>query len=138
MNTLDRNVIVYNALGKVFREKAYASLVLDEAIRGLDPRDAGYVTRLFYGVISKSVQLDYIIGKLTAKKPKPAVVIALKIGIYMLRYMSEPDYAVVSTQTELMKKIGKRELAGFVNAVLRRSGEVALPISDKTKRSKSR
>ena len=133
MNTLDRNVIVYNALGKVFREKAYASLALDEAIRGLDPRDAGYVTRLFYGVISKSVQLDYIIGKLTAKKPKPAVVIALKIGIYMLRYMSEPDYAVVSNQTELMKKIGKRELAGFVNAVLRRSGEVKLPIADKNK-----
>lgn len=82
-------------------------------------------------MISKSVELDYVIGKLTTKKPKPAAMIALKIGIYMLRYMDEPDYAVVNTQTELMKKIGKRELGGFVNAVLRRSDEVKLPISDK-------
>ena len=131
MNTLDRNIIVYNALCKVFREGAYASISLGEFIDGLDPRDAAYVTRVYYGVISKSVELDYVIGKLTTKKPKPAAMIALKIGIYMLRYMDEPDYAVVNTQTELMKKIGKRELGGFVNAVLRRSDEVKLPISDK-------
>ena len=81
MNTLDRNIIVYNALCKVFREGAYASISLGEFIDGLNPRDAAYVTRVYYGVISKSVELDYVIGKLTTKKPKPAAMIALKIGI---------------------------------------------------------
>lgn len=130
MDTLERNLTAYKALNAVFRDGAYSSLALGEAIKPLnDRRDSAYVTRLFYGVISKSVQLDYILGELTSKRPKPAVALAIKIGLYMLRYMDEPAYAVINAQTELTKRIGKRELAGFVNAVLRRSDEVKLPIN---------
>jgi hypothetical protein len=41
--------------------------------------------------------------------------------------MDAPDYAVINTLVELIKKLGKRELAGFINAVLRRVNEVKLP-----------
>ncbi len=133
MKTAERNLIVAKLLTKVYGG-AYSSIELNHELRALaDDRDRGYVSRLFYGVLDKSVQLDYIISKLTQKRPKTIVCIVIKIGIYMLRYMNEPAYAVVNTQTELIKKLGKRELAGFVNAVLRSSDEVKLPIETRNK-----
>ena len=133
MKTADRNYIVAQLLMQVYGG-AYSSIELNRELRAIsDERDRGYVSHLFYGVLDKSVQLDYIISKLTKKRPKTVVSIVIKIGIYMLRYMNEPAYAVVNTQTELIKKLGKRELAGFVNAVLRSSEEIKLPIENKNK-----
>lgn len=133
MNTAERNLITARLLGKIYGG-AYSSIELNRELRGIaDERDRGYVSRLFYGVLDKSVQLDYIISKLTKKRPKPIVCVVLRMGIYMLRYMDEPSYAVVNTQTELIKTLGKRELSGFVNAVLRASESVKLPIRDKNK-----
>lgn len=133
MNTEDRNLIAVKLLVKVYGG-AYSSIELNRELREIpDERDRAYVSRLFYGVLDKSVQLDYILSKLTKKRPKPVVCIVIKTGIYMLRYMDEPSYAVVNTQTEIIKKLGKRELAGFVNAVLRASETVKLPIQAKDK-----
>ena len=133
MNTEERNLIAVRLLAKVYGG-AYSSIELNRELRDVsDERDRAYVSRLFYGVLDKSVQLDYILSKLTKKRPKPIVSIVIKTGIYMLRYMDEPSYAVVNTQTELIKKLGKRELAGFVNAVLRASENVKLPISSANK-----
>lgn len=133
MRTAERNLIVTELLLKVYGG-AYSSIELNKALNSLhDERDKAYVSRLFYGVLSKNVQLDYILGMLAPKKPKPKVAVVIKTGIYMLRYMDEPDYAVTNTQTELIKKLGKKELSGFVNAVLRKSKDVKIPISDKDK-----
>lgn len=130
MTTLERNEIVLRLLLKVREKGAYSTLELDRELRmDIDPRDGAYISRLFYGVLEKSVQLDYIISSLASKKPKPAAYAVLCMGIYMMRYMSEPDYAVVSTQVELMRRVGKGELGAFVNAVLRRSREVKIPAS---------
>ena len=133
MNTAERNLIAVKLLVKVYGG-AYSSIELNRELREIpDERDRAYVSRLFYGVLDKSVQLDYILSKLTKKRPKPLVCVVIKTGIYMLRYMDEPSYAVVNTQTEIIKKLGKRELAGFVNAVLRASETVKLPIQAKNK-----
>ena len=108
MNTAERNLITARLLGKIYGG-AYSSIELNRELRGIaDERDRGYVSRLFYGVLDKSVQLDYIISKLTKKRPKPIVSVVLRMGIYMLRYMDEPSYAVVNTHTELIKTLGKR------------------------------
>lgn len=133
MRTAERNLIVTELLLKVYGG-AYSSIELNKALNALrDERDKAYVSRLFYGVLSKNVQLDYILSVLAPKKPKPKVALVIKTGIYMLRYMDEPDYAVIDTQTELVKKLGKKELAGFVNAVLRKSKDVKIPITTKDK-----
>lgn len=133
MNTAERNLIAVKLLAKVYGG-AYSSIELNRELREItDERDRAYVSRLFYGVLDKSVQLDYILSKLTNKRPKPVVGVVIKTGIYMLRYMNEPSYAVVNTQTELIKKLGKRELAGFVNAVLRSSASVKIPIESRNK-----
>lgn len=133
MNTAERNLIAVKLLVKVYGG-AYSSIELNRELREIpDERDRAYVARLFYGVLDKSVQLDYIVSKLTKKRPKPVVCVVIKTGIYMLRYMDEPSYAIVNTQTEIIKKLGKRELAGFVNAVLRASETVKVPIQAKDK-----
>lgn len=131
MNTSERNLIAVRLLLNVYGG-AYSSIELNKTLSQLtDERDRAYVSRIFYGVLSKNTQLDYILGRLTERKPKPAAAAVIKMGIYMLRFMDEPDYAVLDTQVELMKRLGKKELSGFVNAVLRRSGDVKLPVFSK-------
>ena len=62
MNTAERNLITARLLGKIYGG-AYSSIELNRELRGIaDERDRGYVSRLFYGVLDKSVQLDYIIS----------------------------------------------------------------------------
>ncbi|MBR2988706.1 MAG: 16S rRNA (cytosine(967)-C(5))-methyltransferase RsmB [Clostridia bacterium] len=134
MDSLNRNLITLKALSAVYREGAYSGIALNEKLAEVkDKTDRAYITRLFYGVLAKEVQLDYIVGKLTTKRPKPIAVILIKIGLYQLRYMSQPDYAVIDTIVKLAGKIGKREIGGFINAVLRSSNSVVLPITDADK-----
>ena len=133
METLERNLIAVRLLGKVFSDGAYSAIELNKELNNLaDNRDKAYVTRLFYGVLSKNTQLDYILSVLVKKNPKPIIRTVLKMGFYMLRYMKMPDYAVIDTQVNLTKKLGKKELSALVNAVLRASSKVVLPISDKS------
>lgn len=47
-------------------------------------------------------------GRLTERKPKLAAAVVIKMGIYMLRFMDAPDYAVLNTQVELIKRLGKK------------------------------
>ena len=134
MDSLNRNLITLKALSAVYREGAYSGIALNEKLAEVkDKTDRAYITRLFYGVLGKDVQLDYLVGKLTTKRPKPIAVIIIKIGLYQLRYMSQPDYAVIDTLVKLTAKIGKREIGGFINAVLRQSSSVVLPIVDSDK-----
>ena len=51
---------VLHALGSVYAEGAYSGIVLDHMVKGLgtDRREIGFVTRLFYGVLERSVTLD--------------------------------------------------------------------------------
>ena len=47
--------------------------------------------------------------------------IALRMGIYQLRYLERiPAHAAVTESVELVKRAHKRSAAGFVNAVLRK------------------
>ena len=47
--------------------------------------------------------------------------IALRMGIYQLRYLDRiPAHAAVTESVELVKRAHKRSAAGFVNAVLRK------------------
>ena len=105
----------YDSLIKVYRDKAY----LSNAICKVD-EDRQLVTAICYGVVEKDYQLDCIIGAMVSKSPALPIRVVLKIGIYMLKYMSIPSYAVISNTVELVKDIGKGGLAGFVNAILRR------------------
>ena len=124
----ERESICYELLCDVFIDNAYSSLQLNNYLEKVaDERDRAYISKLFYGVLEKNVQFDYIIRKLASKRPKASVGILIKIGLYRLRYMNAPSYAAINETVELAKRVGKGGLAGFINAILRKSETFLLP-----------
>lgn len=117
---------VLDGLCSVFGEGAYSGIVLDHTVKeaAFNRRDIGFVTRLFYGVIERSVTLDHCI-RVYAGKPLSKldlqVVNILRMGLYQLKYMdSVPDSAAVNESVKLIGYVKKTSAKGFVNALLRR------------------
>jgi 16S rRNA (cytosine967-C5)-methyltransferase len=112
-------------LFKVDTRKAYADILLDQALRtaGLDERDRALLTELTYGTLRWRGAID---GRLSRSlKRAPAEVDApirnlLRLTYYQLIYLDRiPPYAAVNEAVELAKAFGGRKAAGFVNGVLR-------------------
>ena len=102
----------------------YASDLLAARATELDSRDAGLASEIVLGVLRYQAQLDYLAahysGKPAARLDEP-VLVALRMGIYQLRYLDRiPPHAAISESVELVKRARKRSAAGLVNAVLRK------------------
>ena len=130
----DVNETVYGLLMKVFRDNAYASIELNTVLKSCAESDRPYITKLFYGVLERNVYYDYAISCFAAEKPKKPIAVILKMGLYMLEYMSIPKYAVVDNMVKLSKKLGKGGAAGFINSALRRFSPPELPKEGKPER----
>ncbi len=115
----------YNVLKKIFADGAYSSIELDRALANAKREAHGKITALVYGVLEKSVRLDYIISRL-ADHVKTSVAVLLKMGAYELLYGNEPDYAVVERYVSFAKD-RMHGIHGFVNAVLRKVRGVEVP-----------
>ncbi|MGC9949552.1 MAG: transcription antitermination factor NusB [Bryobacteraceae bacterium] len=102
----------------------YASDLLAARAKPLDTRDAGLASEIVLGVLRYQAQLDYLIERYSGKpaaRLDEAVRLALRMGIYQLRYLERvPAHAAVSESVELIKRARKRSAAGFANAVLRK------------------
>lgn len=108
----------YDVLSNIFKNKAFGSIELSKKLGYAN--NAAWVTKLVYGVLEKNVELEYYLSCLAKKRPQASVVIVLKMGMYCLSYMdSMPDYAVVDNMVDLTAFIGKRQLKGFVNSLLK-------------------
>lgn len=107
------------------RDGRYSNLEIDSRLKKawqsgeLSDADRSLYTRLVYGVTERRITLDYIISRFSAKAPEALdgdVKIALRLGIYQLRFMDRiPEHAAVGETVELVAKPKK----GYVNAVLR-------------------
>ncbi len=117
---------VLDGLCSVLGEGAYSAIVLDHIVKdgAFDRRDIGFATRLFYGVLERSVTLDYCITTYAGKplhKLDLQVVNILRMGLYQLKYMDAvPDSAAVNESVKLIGYAKKMSAKGFVNALLRR------------------
>ena len=102
----------------------YASDLLRRESEGLEKRDAGLAETIVLGSLRTRMQLDFLIEHFAGRpqlKLDPEVRIALRMGIYQLRYLDRiPAHAAVAESVELVKRARKRSAAGFVNAVLRK------------------
>ncbi len=128
--------LAFDVLDKVFREGAYSNIMLSEVIDKCDNR--GLVTKLVYGVIENSVNLDYYLEQLVTSRPQKKVSTILKLGMYMLRHLnSVPDHAVVFEMVDLATYANKKTQAGFVNAVLKKciGYDYKLPVDKKERLS---
>jgi 16S rRNA (cytosine967-C5)-methyltransferase len=112
--------VAFDVLRKV-EAGGYASDLLLKYSAQLDSRDAGLASELVFGCLRYQAQLDHVIGLLTNGKLDPEVRIALRMGIYQLRYLERiPAHAAVSESVELVKRAKKWSAGGLVNAVLRK------------------
>ncbi len=137
MTDARKQKLIYNALKEVYVDGAYCGIALDRTLREIgDDKDKAYVTALFYDVLDRDVKLSYYINYLCDKKPKTAVAIIIKMGMCLI-IGGTPAYAAVGGAVELAKAVGKRDSAGFINAVLRKyaSADIPLPKEEAAKLS---
>jgi len=102
----------------------YASDLLFARSAQLDSRDAGLASEIVFGALRFQSQLDFLIEHYSgrpAARLDAEVRIALRIGVYQLRYLERvPAHAAIHESVELIKRAKKRSAAGFANAVLRK------------------
>jgi 16S rRNA (cytosine967-C5)-methyltransferase len=101
----------------------YASDLLLIRTAALDSRDAGLAAQIVFGSLRYQAQLDYLIAHYSGRDRKldPEVRIALRMGIFQIRYLERiPHHAAVAESVALVKRARKTSAAGFVNAVLRK------------------
>ena len=102
-------LLAFDILMKV-ESGGYASDLLLTHSAGLDARDAGLASEIVFGVLRYRAQLDFLIEHHSgrARKLDPEVRIALRMGIYQLRYLERiPPHAAVTDSVELVKRARK-------------------------------
>jgi 16S rRNA (cytosine967-C5)-methyltransferase len=122
--------IAFDVLRKVHLG-GYASDLLLQRSAQLDSRDAGLASEIVFGCLRYQAQLDYLIARRVPRPPDPEVRIALRMGIYQLRYLDRiPPHAAVGESVELVKRAHKAA-AGLVNAILRKTDRQPVPWPDR-------
>lgn len=114
----------FDALWRVATEDAYASNLLASArYDHLSREDRALAQELSLGVLRWQIQLDFFIERYARRKLDKLdreVVIALRLGLYQLKFLSRiPPHAAINESVNLVKERGKRSAAAFANAVLR-------------------
>ncbi|HEY6464882.1 MAG TPA: 16S rRNA (cytosine(967)-C(5))-methyltransferase RsmB [Candidatus Acidoferrales bacterium] len=128
-------LIAFDVLRRVEADGAYASDALHAELNaGVEPADAALATELTMAVLRWRRLLDFLLGR-ASKKPIARldlpVAVALRIGLYQLRFMHRiPAHAAVHESVELVKRARKASAATFVNAILRKLSEANQPAEE--------
>lgn len=123
--------IAFDILRKV-HEGGYASDLLLQRTVQIDSRDAGLASEIVFGCLRYQAQLDYLINRRARRELDNEVRIALRMGIYQLRYLDRiPPHAAVGESVELVKRRHKASAAGLVNAILRKTDRQHVPWPDR-------
>ncbi len=117
----------YRILYKVYGEKSFIKQAITDT--DIEEKNRAFTVKLCYGVLDKDGELSYCIKYIAKKTPKLPVRIILKTAMYAYKYLGKKPYAVSDSAVELVKKMGKGGMSGFVNAFLRKyfSSEIPLP-----------
>jgi len=117
----------YTILNKVYSDKTYLKQAISSTF--IEEKNRALTIKTVYGVLDKDIELSYYISKLAEKSPKLVVRTILKISMYAVKYLNKKPYAVTKNAVELVKKLGKGGMSGFVNAFLRKfiSAKIPLP-----------
>ena len=117
-------LVAFEILRRVEEEAAYASNILSsEDLAEFEREDRALVQELVLGVLRWQGQLDFLIEHYSRRKLKAldmAVVIALRLGLYQLRFLERiPAHAAINESVNLVRRKKLASAASFVNAVLR-------------------
>jgi 16S rRNA (cytosine967-C5)-methyltransferase len=119
----------FEILRRVEDEHAYASPLLATIDKDLGGADRALCYELVLGVLRWQLWLDRVLehfAKRPLEKVDLAVRLALRIGLYQLRFLSRiPPSAAVNESVNLVRAAGLRSAASFTNAILRRAAREA-------------
>jgi 16S rRNA (cytosine967-C5)-methyltransferase len=115
------------AAGRIVAAVARQGRSLDEALdagmAGIADNDRGLVAQLAYGTVRAYPRLDRWVDLLLTR-PLPErdaeVHDLLAVGLYQLEETRVPDHAAVAATVEAVRRLGRAQYAGLVNACLRR------------------
>lgn len=115
----------FEILRRVEQENGYSSALLATAGDQLNPKDRALSHELVLGVLRHQLWLDRAIehfaGRRVEKLDLP-VLIALRIGLYQLRFLSRiPPSAAVNESVNLVRAAKLKSAASFANGVLRQA-----------------
>lgn len=114
----------FNILQQV-ESGAFSSTLLANEEPYLQPVDRALCHELVLGVLRWQLRLDKIVEHFSKRGSEvldPAVRIALRLGLYQLRYLTRiPASAAVNESVSLMRVARLSSATTFVNAVLRRA-----------------
>jgi len=99
------------------------SALAEAGLDSLGERDRSLASALAYGAVRNHLRNQRIIDQLVARpfKRKDSVIAALiSVGMYALTESRRPDYAVVSATVAAAPELGRPQMKGVVNALLRR------------------
>lgn len=120
----------FEILLRVETQSSYADELLHGPLTAkLSEREAALCTELVLGSLRWQGLLDFVAQSLSKsdwERFDAEVRIALRLGLYQLRFTRVSVHAAVNESVELVKEAGKTSAAGLVNAVLRKGGEVEL------------
>lgn len=132
--------VALRALLHVEQSSGYSNIVLKHALDGacLNSRDKALASAIFYGVLERRLTLDYYIAQCVRdprRKPDRVAMEAIRCGAYQILFLDRvPDSAVVNETVQALKAVGKSQLTGFVNGVLRgllrKKEQIKLPDGD--------
>jgi len=122
----------FDVLRRVATEDAFASnLLASSRYDHLSREDHALLQELVLGVLRWQGQLDFFIERYAQRKLNKLdaeVVIALRLGLYQLKFLSRiPPHAAINESVNLVKQAGKQSAAAFANAVLRAAEREASP-----------
>lgn len=115
----------FEILRRVEQEDAYSSALLARPDNDLNEKDRALSHELVLGVLRRRLWLDRTLEHFADRKIgslDPAVTLALRLGLYQLRFLSRvPASAAINESVNLVKAARLKSAAAFVNAVLRRA-----------------
>ncbi len=115
------------ALGALIevRQSAYSNITLNKFLNEADlsATDKSLTTAIFYGVLDRTITLDFVLSKFIKtplKKVSPLALENLRMALYQIMFMDKiPDSAAVNEAVKIIKNSKQKHLSGFVNGVLR-------------------
>lgn len=113
----------FDVLLRIESERSFSSTLLSIAEEDLSISDRSLCHQLTLGTLRRQIKLDRIIDHFAnGKKVDRAIRIALRLGLYQLKYLDKiPDHSAINESVGLAAYAKKTSAKGFVNAILRRS-----------------
>ncbi len=121
--------IAFETLYKIFYDDAYSNIAIDSAVSEIS-EGKSFITRLVYGVVERKITIDSIISEF-CKKPKPKILVILRMGVYQLYFMDKvPSSAAINESVELANRNGLSYYSKLINAVLHNADRNRLDIEN--------